>query len=94
MENFKKRFGITYSEVFGGLADKKTVASSFPALNTFLSFPTILFIDKRGNVDKIYTGFTGPATGEYYTQFIKEFNEEVNKLLNEKPRQSSNEAGG
>lgn len=84
MENFKKRFDISYTEVFGGLADKKAVAASFPALNTFLSFPTILFIDKQGKVDKIYTGFTGPATGEYYTQFIKEFNEEVDKLLNPK----------
>jgi thiol-disulfide isomerase/thioredoxin len=81
MENFKKRFNIGYTEVFGGLADKKAVAESFPALNTFLSFPTILFIDKKGNVDKIYTGFTGPATGAYYTQFIKEFNEEVDQLL-------------
>lgn len=81
MENFKKRFNITYTEVFGGLADKKAVAESFPALNTFLSFPTILFIDKKGNVDKIYTGFTGPATGAYYTQFIREFNEEVDQLL-------------
>ena len=81
MENFKKRFGIAYTEVFGGLADKKAVAESFPALNTFLSFPTIIFIDKRGNVDQIYTGFTGPATGEYYTRFIKDFNDEVDKLL-------------
>ncbi|MFC0515533.1 peroxiredoxin family protein [Mucilaginibacter angelicae] len=81
MGNFKKRFNITYTEVFGGLADKKAVAESFPALNTFLSFPTILFIDKKGNVDKIYTGFTGPATGAYYTQFIREFNEEVDQLL-------------
>lgn len=81
LENFRKRFGITYTEVFGGLADKKAVAESFPALNTFLSFPTILFIDKRGNVDQIYTGFTGPATGEYYTRFIKDFNNEVDKLL-------------
>jgi thiol-disulfide isomerase/thioredoxin len=83
LEDFRKRFGITYTEVFGGIADKKAVAESFPALNTFLSFPTILFIDKKGNVDKIYTGFTGPATGKYYTQFIKEFNEEVTKLTNQ-----------
>ena len=79
--NFKKRYGIEYDEVFGGLADKKAVAESFPSLNTFLSFPTILFIDKKGNVAKIYTGFTGPATGVYYQQFIKEFNEEVDSLL-------------
>jgi len=81
IENFKKRYGIEYDEVFGGLVDKKAVAESFPALNTFLSFPTILFIDKKGNVAKIYTGFTGPATGIYYTQFIKEFNDEVDHLL-------------
>ena len=84
MENFKNRFNVSYTELYGGLADKKAVAESFPALNTFLSFPTILFIDKNGKVDKIYTGFTGPATGDYYTQFIKEFNAEVDKLLLEK----------
>ncbi|MGZ3750330.1 MAG: peroxiredoxin family protein [Mucilaginibacter sp.] len=81
MENFRNRFGIEYTEVFGGIADKNAVADSFPALNTFLSFPTIIFIDKKGNVDKIYTGFTGPATGEFYARFIDEFNGEVNKLL-------------
>ena len=81
IENFKKRFGIEYDEVFGGLVDKKAVAEAFPALNTFLSFPTILFINRQGNVAKIYTGFTGPATGVYYQQFIKEFNEEVDRLL-------------
>ncbi|TSJ39738.1 redoxin domain-containing protein [Mucilaginibacter corticis] len=84
MENFKNRFGIGYTEVFGGLADKNAVAQAFPALNTFLSFPTILFIDKKGKVDQIYTGFTGPATGNYYQQFIEDFNEEIDKLLAEK----------
>jgi len=83
IENFKKRYGIEYDEVFGGLVDKKAVAESFPALNAFLSFPTILFIDKKGNVAKIYTGFTGPATGVYYTQFIKDFNDEIDHLLKE-----------
>jgi len=84
MENFKNRFGIGYTEVFGGLADKNAVAQAFPALNTFLSFPTILFIDKKGKVDQIYTGFTGPATGNYYQQFIDDFNGEIDKLLAEK----------
>ncbi|GAB3920746.1 peroxiredoxin family protein [Mucilaginibacter myungsuensis] len=81
--SFKKRYGVEYDEVIGGLVDKKAVAESFPALNAFLSFPTILFIDKKGDVAKIYTGFTGPATGEYYTRFVKEFNDEVDRLLKE-----------
>jgi hypothetical protein len=32
-------------------------------------------------VAKIHTGYSGPATGKYYTAFVKEFNEEVDKLL-------------
>lgn len=84
LTRFKKRFDIQYDEVIAGTADKQVVAESLPALNTFLSFPTIIFIDKKGNVAKIYTGYNGPATGKYYDQFVKEFNQEVDRLLKDK----------
>jgi len=78
---FKERFGIDYDQVFAGLADKQHVAETLPALNTFLSFPTTIFIDRQGKVNKIHTGFSGPATGKYYDEFIKEFNAETDALL-------------
>ncbi len=78
---FRQRFGIQYDQVFAGIADKQQVAASLPALNTFLSFPTTIFIDKKGKVARIHTGYSGPATGKYYTRFVEEFNEEVNNLL-------------
>jgi thiol-disulfide isomerase/thioredoxin len=78
---FREKFDIRYDEVFAGPADKQYVVGSLPALNTFLSFPTTIFIDKKGKVAKIHTGYTGPATGKYYDQFVKEFNEEVDQLL-------------
>lgn len=78
-----KRFDIQYDILFAGLADKKIVAEKLPQLNTFLSFPTTLFVDKQGKVRKIHTGYTGPATGKYYEEFIDEFNSEVNDLLRE-----------
>lgn len=81
---FKNRFNIQYEQLFAGIADKQKVAESLPALNTFLSFPTTIFIGKDGKVDKIHTGFTGPATGRYYEEFKKEFEEEISKLLNKK----------
>jgi peroxiredoxin len=81
ISRFKKRYGVEYDQVFAGLADKQFVAESLPALNTFLSFPTTIFIDRNGKVNKIHTGFTGPATGKYYDQFIKEFNDEVDMLV-------------
>lgn len=84
LQRFRERFDIQYDQVFGGIADKSAVAASLPALNTFLSFPTTIFIDKKGKVTKIHTGYSGPATGKFYTDFVKEFNEELDKLLEEK----------
>jgi peroxiredoxin len=78
---FREKFGIEYGQVFAGLADKQLVAESLPALNTFLSLPTTIFIDKKGKVAKIHTGYNGPATGKYYEAFKKEFNEEIDELL-------------
>ncbi|MBS1557025.1 MAG: TlpA family protein disulfide reductase [Bacteroidetes bacterium] len=84
ISTFKKRFGIQYEVLFAGIADKKLVAEKLPELNSFLSFPTTLFIDKNGRVRKVHTGYTGPATGKYYQEFISAFNAEVDALLNEK----------
>jgi thiol-disulfide isomerase/thioredoxin len=83
LSRYKKKFDVQYDQVFGGVADKQFVANSLPSLNTFLSFPTTIFINKKGEVAKIHTGYTGPATGKFYTEFVKEFNEEVNQLLAE-----------
>lgn len=82
LEALKTRFDINYDILFCGLADKYNVAETLPALNNFLSFPTTIYIDKNGKVRKIHTGYSGPATGKYYEEFVKEFNEEVNNLLN------------
>lgn len=81
----RDRFNIQYDQLIGGVADKQQVAASLPALNTFIAFPTTIFIDKKGKVAKIHTGFNGPATGKYYDEFINEFNTTINSLLNEKP---------
>jgi hypothetical protein len=52
-------------------------------LADFKGFPTIIIIDKKGNVRKIRTGFSGPGTGDYYTQFIDEFEKLTDDLLAE-----------
>jgi peroxiredoxin len=77
----RERYHIQYDQVFGGLADKQGVARSLPALNAFLAFPTTILVDRKGKVAQIHTGYSGPATGQYYEQSIKEFNKEVDALL-------------
>ncbi len=81
ISRFRNKFDIRYDEVFAGLADKQEVALSLPALNAFLSFPTTIFIDKKGKVAKIHTGYSGPATGKFYDEFVRDFNQEVDSLL-------------
>jgi peroxiredoxin len=78
-----KKFDIQYDILFAGISDKKVVAEKLPELNTFLSFPTTLFIDKQGKVRKVHTGYSGPATGKYYQEYIREFNDEVSALVSE-----------
>ena len=83
LNRFIKRYDIDYDILFAGKADKKEAGEKLPQLNAVLSFPTTFLIDKKGKVRKIHTGFTGPATGEYYDKFVKEFNSDVNQLLKE-----------
>jgi len=83
LNRFRERFDITYDQVFAGISNGDSVKRSLPALKTFLSFPTTIFIDKKGNVAKIHTGYSGPATGKFYEEFKKEFNGEVDRLLAE-----------
>lgn len=83
ISRYKNKFDVQYDQIFGGIADKQYVANSLPSLNTFLSFPTTIFINKKGEVAKIHTGYTGPATGKFYTKFVSEFNKEVDDLLAE-----------
>ena len=84
LTRFVNRYGIDYDILFAGKADKKAASEKLPQLNAVLSFPTTLLIDKQGKVRKIHTGFTGPATGSYYDEFVKEFNSDIDALLAEK----------
>jgi hypothetical protein len=57
---------------------------SLPQLANYMGFPTTIIIDKHGNVSKIHTGFSGPGTGKYYTEFKEEFEKLTENLLAEK----------
>ncbi|MFM7090567.1 MAG: peroxiredoxin family protein [Bacteroidota bacterium] len=84
LEVLKKRFDIKYDLLFAGLADKKFASKVLPALSEVLSFPTTILIDRTGKVYKIHTGYNGPATGKYYEEFVKDFNLDIDRLLNSK----------
>jgi hypothetical protein len=50
-------------------------------LNKITSFPTSIFINRKGEVVKIHTGFSGPGTGEIYNDYVKKTKLLLEKLL-------------
>ncbi|NMH89941.1 TlpA disulfide reductase family protein [Flavivirga algicola] len=85
IKRLKDKTGITYPVLLAqyGSASKVKAQEKLPMLNHVLSYPTTIFIDKKDVVRKIHTGFNGPATGEKYQVFKKEFEAFVNELLSE-----------
>jgi thiol-disulfide isomerase/thioredoxin len=83
IERMKERFHIDYPIVLAGSNDKAEASKALPDLNAVVAFPTTIFIDKKGTVRHIHTGFSGPGTGKYYDQYVEEFNRLVDKLLSE-----------
>jgi thiol-disulfide isomerase/thioredoxin len=87
IKRLKERVGIKYPVIlaqYGSLADKKLAQQKLPWLNHLISYPTTIFIDKKGKVRKIHTGFNGPATGKKYKDFKQEFETFMNLLVNGK----------
>ena len=83
LRKLRERYNITYQLAVAGVSDKDSAAKSLPQLAQVLAFPTTIFLDKKGVVRKIHTGFAGPGTGKYYQEEIAGFNREVDKLLKE-----------
>ena len=85
IKRLQKKTQINYPILLAqyGSSNKEKAQEKLPMLNHVLSYPTSIFIDKRGEVRKIHTGFNGPATGKKFIEFKKEFESFINELLKE-----------
>jgi peroxiredoxin len=82
-QRFRQHYGIEYTTLIAGISDKDEAAKKLPMLDHVYAFPTTIFIDRKGEVRKIHTGFSGPATGDHYTQFVSEVKATLDQLLAE-----------
>jgi peroxiredoxin len=82
-QRFRQHYDIEYTTLIAGVSDKDEAAKKLPMLKSFVAFPTTVFIDRKGNVRKIHTGYTGPATGDHYVQFVNEVKTTLDQLLAE-----------
>ncbi len=85
IKRLQERIGVGYPILLAqfGTSNKGKAQEKLPMLNQVLSYPTTIFIDKKGRVRKIHTGFNGPATGEKFVRFKTDFHAFVTQLLSE-----------
>ncbi|MEY2855474.1 MAG: hypothetical protein RL030_2606 [Pseudomonadota bacterium] len=81
---FRDRWNIPYPLLLTGSTTQDPNAPRLPQLDAIHGYPTTIFIDRKGLVRHIHTGFSGPATGAHYTELARDFEERVRTLLAEK----------
>jgi thiol-disulfide isomerase/thioredoxin len=81
VQRMKQRNELDFLFLIAGDAQKNLASTHFPMLNEIISFPTSLFINKKGDVVRIHTGFSGPGTGVVFEEYQRKTSELIESLL-------------
>jgi len=57
IESFRKHYNIDYTLLYGGPTEPTHVESVIKGLRDFAGYPTTIYIDRRGKVQFMHTGF-------------------------------------
>jgi thiol-disulfide isomerase/thioredoxin len=78
----KAKMKMNYPIILADYKSTKTVQEHLPLTN-FLAFPTTIILNKKNEVIKVHTGFSGQATGIFFDQFTNMYNDTIDKLIKE-----------
>ena len=83
VRKFQQLFDVKYPMLITGVSvsDSLKTEKTLPQITPVKSFPTTIFLDRKGNVQAIHSSFYGPGSGKHYEEFKKEFNATVDGLL-------------
>ena len=85
LSKFQKLFNVQYPMLITGVTstDEQKTEKTLPQLTPIRSFPTSIFLDRKGNVRDIHGVFYGPGTRQYFEEYKKIFTSIVEGLLKE-----------
>jgi thiol-disulfide isomerase/thioredoxin len=86
LSKFQKLFNVQYPMLITGVTstDEQKTEKTLPQLTSIQSFPTSIFLDRKGNVREVHSVFYGPGTKQYFEEYKKIFTNIVEGLLKEK----------
>ena len=78
---FKSDVNAGYTFLYAGESDKRKASETLPMINRVISYPTSIFINRQGEIQKFFTGFTGPGTGKYFDILSVEMTKLIESML-------------
>ncbi len=76
-----EHIGSDWPILIAGLNDKDKATKTLGFLDQVRSYPTLVFLNEANEVQAVYSGFSGPATGDAYTQQRERFESLIEKLI-------------
>lgn len=89
VRNYRRDLRIDFPTLVAGVAEADDVNNKLPMLSGIYGYPTAILLDREHRVRDIHTGFSGPATGRHYEEYVEEFTAKVESLLAETGAASS-----
>lgn len=83
VRGYRKDLGIKFTTLIAGVSDTDEASKAFPTLTGIYGYPTSIVVDRAGKVRDIHVGFSGPATGKHYEEYVAEFRGLIDSLLAE-----------
>lgn len=83
VRGYRKDLGIGFTTLIAGLSETDEASKALPMLTGIHGYPTTIIIDRAGTVRDIHVGFSGPATGHHYDEYVAEFRGLIDQLLTE-----------
>ncbi len=77
----KTKYGAQYEFLITGLSGAAGASKSLPWLSSVTAFPTTLYLNKKHEIAKVYTGYYGPATGNSYLKMKEGTESLINELI-------------
>lgn len=78
-----EHIGSDWPILIAGLSDKDKASAALPVLDKVRSYPTLIFLNEKNEVAGVYSGFSGPATGDAYKEQRLRFEKLINGLIEE-----------
>ena len=83
VQRHHEHIGSDWEVLIAGLSDKDKATRTLGFLDKVRSYPTLVFLDANNEVQAVYSGFSGPATGDAYTTQRERFEQLIDQLIEE-----------